>query len=120
MTACATTLYLLSSICTPTTQVSGLPKRSSVPKAATTACSSSPMAYAGRYVVENEQAPGLCKVLVDENDTILGCHILGIPHRSSSSWLVLPSPTAPASRTSDATSSPTPQQGRSLHEVLFS
>ena len=34
-----------------------------------------PMAYAGRYVVENEQAPGLCKVLVDENDTILGCHI---------------------------------------------
>ena len=38
-----------------------------------------PMAYAGRYVVENEQASGLCKVLVDENDTILGCHILGNP-----------------------------------------
>ena len=28
-----------------------------------------PMAYAGRYVVENEQTSGLCKVLVDENDT---------------------------------------------------
>ena len=34
-----------------------------------------PMAYAGRYVVENEHASGLCKVLVDEHDTILGCHI---------------------------------------------
>lgn len=38
-----------------------------------------PMAYSGRFVAENETGNGLCKVLVDENETILGCHMLGNP-----------------------------------------
>lgn len=38
-----------------------------------------PMAYSGRFVAENEGANGLCKVLVDEKDVILGVHILGNP-----------------------------------------
>lgn len=35
------------------------------------------MTYAGRFVVENEQGSGLCKVLIGEKDEILGVHMLG-------------------------------------------
>ncbi len=39
-----------------------------------------PMAYAGRFVAENEGGNGLCKVLVDNNDKkVLGVHMLGNP-----------------------------------------
>ena len=38
-----------------------------------------PMAYSGRFVAENEGVNGLCKVLVDADDKILGVHILGNP-----------------------------------------
>ena len=38
-----------------------------------------PMTYAGRFVVENENFVGLCKVLIDEHEKILGVHILGTP-----------------------------------------
>lgn len=38
-----------------------------------------PMSYAGRFVVENEAFNGLCKMLIAENDTVLGVHILGTP-----------------------------------------
>ncbi|EJU15168.1 dihydrolipoyl dehydrogenase [Porphyromonas sp. oral taxon 279 str. F0450] len=79
-----------------------------------------PMAYAGRYVVENEQAPGLCKVLVDENDTILGCHILGNP----ASELILLAGIAVTDRSCIEDFRrhifPHPTAGEILHEVLFS
>ena len=79
-----------------------------------------PMAYAGRYVVENEQAPGLCKVLVDENDTILGCHILGNP----ASELILLAGIAVTDRSNIEAFRrhifPHPTAGEILHEVLFS
>jgi len=38
-----------------------------------------PMAYSGRFVAENEQGSGLCKLILDEFDRIIGCHILGNP-----------------------------------------
>jgi dihydrolipoamide dehydrogenase len=39
-----------------------------------------PMAYAGRFVAENERGEGLCKVIVDGKDhRILGVHMLGNP-----------------------------------------
>lgn len=38
-----------------------------------------PMAYAGRFVAENEQVNGMCKVIEGEDGTILGVHILGNP-----------------------------------------
>lgn len=79
-----------------------------------------PMAYAGRYVVENEQASGLCKVLVDENDTILGCHILGNP----ASELILLAGIAVTDRSNIEDFRrhifPHPTAGEILHEVLFS
>jgi len=39
-----------------------------------------PMAYAGRFVVENEAGVGLCKILVGaEHGEVLGVHLLGNP-----------------------------------------
>lgn len=38
-----------------------------------------PMAYSGRFVAENEGVNGVCKVLVGDDDTILGAHLLGNP-----------------------------------------
>nr|WP_311447705.1 dihydrolipoyl dehydrogenase [uncultured Porphyromonas sp.] len=79
-----------------------------------------PMAYAGRYVVEQGQAPGLCKVLVDENERILGCHILGTP----ASELILLAGIAIADGTSVEDFRrhvfPHPTVGEILHEVLLS
>lgn len=38
-----------------------------------------PMAYSGRFVAENEGVNGVCKILVGEDRTILGAHLLGNP-----------------------------------------
>lgn len=38
-----------------------------------------PMAYSGRFVAENEGVNGVCKVLLGEDDIILGAHVLGNP-----------------------------------------
>ena len=38
-----------------------------------------PMAYSGRFVAENEGVNGVCKVLVAEDGTVLGAHLLGNP-----------------------------------------
>lgn len=38
-----------------------------------------PMAYSGRFVAENEGVNGLCKLLVGEDGTVLGAHVLGNP-----------------------------------------
>ncbi len=38
-----------------------------------------PMVYSGRFVAENEGANGLCKLILDDGDHIIGCHLLGNP-----------------------------------------
>ncbi len=38
-----------------------------------------PLSYSGRFVAENEQGNGICKVLLAEDQTVLGIHILGNP-----------------------------------------
>jgi dihydrolipoamide dehydrogenase len=39
-----------------------------------------PMAFAGRFVAENERGEGLCKVIVNSGDhKVLGVHMLGNP-----------------------------------------
>ena len=38
-----------------------------------------PMTYSGRFVAENEQGSGICKIIEAEDGTILGVHILGNP-----------------------------------------
>jgi dihydrolipoamide dehydrogenase len=38
-----------------------------------------PMAYSGRFVAENEQGAGVCKIIESEDGSILGVHIIGNP-----------------------------------------
>lgn len=38
-----------------------------------------PMAFSGRFVAENEMAAGVCKIILAEDETILGAHLLGNP-----------------------------------------
>ena len=38
-----------------------------------------PMTYSGRFVAENEQGNGLCKLLLDTDRRIIGCHLVGNP-----------------------------------------
>lgn len=38
-----------------------------------------PMAYSGRFVAENEGVNGVCKLLLAEDNKILGAHVLGNP-----------------------------------------
>ena len=42
-------------------------------------CIKIPMAYSGRFVAENEGVNGFCKVLVADDDTVIGAHVLGNP-----------------------------------------
>ena len=38
-----------------------------------------PMAFSGRFVAENEGVNGMCKMLIGEDDTVLGVHVYGNP-----------------------------------------
>jgi dihydrolipoamide dehydrogenase len=38
-----------------------------------------PMAYSGRFTAENESVNGLFKLITDEENHIIGCHIIGNP-----------------------------------------
>ncbi len=38
-----------------------------------------PMTYSGRFMAENELGNGLCKLITDEEEHLIGCHILGNP-----------------------------------------
>lgn len=38
-----------------------------------------PMSYSGRFVAENEGVNGVCKILFDEEERVIGAHVLGNP-----------------------------------------
>ena len=38
-----------------------------------------PMPYSGRFVAENEAGNGICKIIIDANKHVIGCHMLGNP-----------------------------------------
>lgn len=38
-----------------------------------------PMAFSGRFVAENEMGNGVCKLILAEDETIIGAHLLGNP-----------------------------------------
>ena len=38
-----------------------------------------PMAFSGRFVAEDEGVNGICKLLIGENEQIIGAHVLGNP-----------------------------------------
>lgn len=78
-----------------------------------------PMAYAGRFVAENETGNGLCKIITDADGRIIGCHLLGNPV----SELIVIAGIAIANE--DTVESfrrhvyPHPTVGEIIHETLF-
>ena len=38
-----------------------------------------PMAFSGRFVAENEMGNGVCKLILSEDETLIGAHMLGNP-----------------------------------------
>ena len=78
-----------------------------------------PMAYSGRFVAENEQGNGLCKLIQDEDGKIIGCHILGNP---ASELIVIAGIAIQRGYTVEEfqkTVFPHPTVGEIYHEIMF-
>ena len=79
-----------------------------------------PMVYSGRFVAENETVNGLCKMILDDDDRIIGCHILGNP---ASEIIVVAGIAIQKGYTVDEFQKsvfPHPTVGEIFHEILFS
>ena len=78
-----------------------------------------PMAYSGRFVAENEQENGLCKLIQDEDGRIIGCHMLGNP---ASELIVIAGIAIQRGYTVEEfqkTVFPHPTVGEIYHEIMF-
>lgn len=79
-----------------------------------------PMAYAGRFMVENETGGGVAKIVVNDKDVVVGCHILGSP---ASEIIVVAAIAVEKEFTLDEFKKiifPHPTVGEILHDVMFS
>ncbi len=79
-----------------------------------------PMAYSGRFVAENELGSGLCKLILDTNERIIGCHMLGNP---ASELIVVAGLAVQHGYTVEAFKKsvfPHPTVGEIFHETLWS
>jgi len=79
-----------------------------------------PMAYSGRFVAENETGNGLCKIILDNDDRIIGCHMLGNP---ASELIVLAGVAIENGNTMEEFRKhvyPHPTVSEIIHETLFS
>lgn len=78
-----------------------------------------PMTYSGRFVAENEGVTGLCKLLTDESDRIIGCQMLGNP---ASELIVIAGIAVEHGYTTEAFEKivfPHPTVGEVIHEALY-
>lgn len=78
-----------------------------------------PMAYSGRFVAENELGNGVCKLIIGEDEKIIGCHMLGNP---SSEMIVIAGIAIEKEFTMEDFRKivfPHPTVGEIIHEALF-
>lgn len=78
-----------------------------------------PMAYSGRFVAENELGNGVCKLIIDEKNIIIGCHMLGNP---ASELIVIAGIAIEKGFSIEEFQKivfPHPTVGEIIHEVLF-
>lgn len=78
-----------------------------------------PMVYSGRFTAENEGVNGLCKLLLNEEERVIGCHILGNP---ASELIVIAGLAVQHGYTAEEfqrTVFPHPTVGEIFHETLF-
>lgn len=79
-----------------------------------------PLAYAGRFMVENETGGGVAKIVVNDQDVVVGCHIIGSP---ASEIIVVAGIAVEKEFTLDEFKKivfPHPTVGEILHDVMFS
>lgn len=79
-----------------------------------------PMAFSGRFVAENEMGNGICKLIISDNNKIVGCHMLGNP---SSELIVIAGIAIEKGYTVEEFSKiifPHPTVGEIIHETLSS
>ncbi len=79
-----------------------------------------PMAYSGRFVAENELGNGVCKLILDSDEKVIGCHMLGNP---ASELIVIAGIAIEKGFTVEEFRKivfPHPTVGEIIHEVLFS
>ncbi|MDU1891719.1 MAG: dihydrolipoyl dehydrogenase [Dysgonomonas sp.] len=78
-----------------------------------------PMAYSGRFVAENELGNGVCKLIVNKDNKIVGCHMLGNP---ASELIVIAGIAIEKEYTVEEFQKivfPHPTVGEILHEILY-
>lgn len=78
-----------------------------------------PMTYSGRFIVENELGNGICKIITNERNIVIGCHILGNP---ASELIVTAGIAIEKEYTIDEFRKiifPHPTVGEIIHETLF-
>lgn len=78
-----------------------------------------PMTYSGRFVAENERGGGMCKLIIDDHERIVGCHIVGNP---ASELIVVASIAIEREFTVEEFQRvvfPHPTVGEIIHESLF-
>lgn len=78
-----------------------------------------PMTYSGRFMAENEGINGLCKLITDENDRIIGCQIVGNP---ASEIIVIAGIAIENKQTVEAFEKivfPHPTVSEAIHEILY-
>lgn len=78
-----------------------------------------PMAYAGRFMVENEIGGGVAKLIVSDDDVVVGCHMIGSP---ASEIIVTAGIAVEKGFTIEEFKKivfPHPTVGEILHDVLF-
>ena len=79
-----------------------------------------PMAFSGRFVAENEQGNGVCKLILSEDETVIGAHLLGNP---ASELIVIAGIAIEKGMTAEELKSivfPHPTVGEIIKESLFS
>lgn len=77
------------------------------------------MAFSGRFVAENELGNGICKLIVNDKDVVIGCHMLGNP---ASELIVIASMAIEKEYTVDEFRKivfPHPTVAEIIHESLF-
>lgn len=79
-----------------------------------------PMAFSGRFVAENEMGNGVCKLILAEDQTVIGAHLLGNP---ASELIIIAGMAIEKGMTAEEFGSfvfPHPTVGEILKEAVFS
>ncbi len=79
-----------------------------------------PMAYSGRFMAENEGGSGVCKIVTDDDERVIGCHILGNPSSEIIATATIVIEEKYTLETFQKIIFPHPTVAEIIHEVIYS